>query len=231
MTDTSPILLWDVDGTLLRNGINAGDLYQQAIELTIGRVLEVDIPRVHGKTDGQIIWEALASNGLDARLHTEASAHLDALSLARHLGGSRREIAPGITRALTDFAARGFTNGILTGNSEKRTRYKLEGAALDVDLFDWQHSYFGDVAPLRSEITVLAAKELTGRIAVIIGDTPADGVGAAAAGFDFVAVATGFFGAEELRKTNAVLVVDDVHSGYDDVLHYLLARAELSLTF
>jgi len=48
-------VLWDVDGTLLLNGVNAGGLYGEALELAIGRPLERPVPRVHGKTDGQIL--------------------------------------------------------------------------------------------------------------------------------------------------------------------------------
>jgi phosphoglycolate phosphatase len=225
MTETSAVILWDVDGTLLRNGINAGGLYQEAIELAVGGPLAVPVPRVHGKTDGQIIWESLEANGLAKELHGAASTHLDELSLARHLGGSAREIAPGVLEILAALTARGYTHGILTGNSEKRTRYKFEGAGLDAALFDWRHSYFGDVAPLRSELTLRAAADLAGRTAIIVGDTPGDGIGADAAGFDFIAVATGFYTVEQLAETSAVLVVADLEQGAEAVMAVLSERA------
>ncbi|WP_354569328.1 HAD hydrolase-like protein [Glaciihabitans sp. UYNi722] len=231
MNDTEPdprlYVLWDVDGTLLRNGINAGGLYQEAIELAIGRTLAHPVPRVHGKTDGQIIWEALAANGLSPQLHPVVSGHLDQLSLDRHLGGSRREIAPGVVEAVRRFGERGFVNALLTGNSANRTRYKMEGAGLDTEAFDWKNSYFGDVAPLRAEITVRAAAELAGHRLVIIGDTPGDGIGADSAGIPFFAVATGHFSADELRETNALLVVDDLASGLPQVLDALVGLGSL----
>ena len=220
-------VLWDVDGTLLRNGINAGGLYQEAIQLAVGHPLEHPVPRVHGKTDGQIIWEALDANGLSPELHSIASNHLDHLSLERHLGGSRREIAPGVIEALRQFHQRGFVNALLTGNSANRTRYKMEGAGLDIEAFDWQHSYFGDVAPLRAEITLRAAEELAGHRLVIIGDTPGDGIGADAAGIPFIAVATGHYSADELRETNAILVIDDLLNGLPEVLAVLSELATL----
>ena len=206
-------LLWDVDGTLLRNGVNAGGLYGEAIELATGRPLAVPVPLAHGKTDGQILWEALESNGLPRDLHTAASAELDRLSLERHLGGSRREISPGISDALDAARRRGWTNALLTGNSANRTRYKMEGAGLDAALFDWEHSFFGDLSPVRSELTLRAAAALAGHAALIVGDTPGDGVGADAAGFPFVAVATGHYTTAELAETGAILVIDDLESG------------------
>ena len=205
----------------------AGGLYQEAIQLAVGHPLEHPVPRVHGKTDGQIIWEALDANGLSPELHSIASTHLDHLSLERHLGGSRREIAPGVIEALRQFHQRGFVNALLTGNSANRTRYKMEGAGLDIEAFDWQHSYFGDVAPLRAEITLRAAEELAGHRLVIIGDTPGDGIGAEAAGIPFIAVATGHYSADELRKTNAILVIDDLLSGLPEVLAVLSELATL----
>jgi phosphoglycolate phosphatase len=225
--DPRPHALWDVDGTLLRNGINAGGLYGEAIELAIGRPLENAVPRVHGKTDGQIIWEALAANGLPRDLHALASSQLDRLSLERHLGGSRREIAPGIVDALQAFADRGIVNALLTGNSANRTRYKLEGAGLDAELFDWRHSYFGDIAPLRAEITLRAAAELERHALVIIGDTPGDGAGADAAGIPFIAVATGHYSVAELRETSALLVVEDLARGLPEVLAALTELSDL----
>ena len=217
-TPLGSYLLWDVDGTLLRNGVNAGGLYSEAVELAAGRPLEFPTPLMHGKTDGQILWETLAVNGLDAGLHDAASAHLDELSLQRHLGGSRREIAPGILKALAATADLGWVNSLLTGNSSSRTRYKMEGAGLDVDLFDWDHSFFGDRSPVRSEVTLRAAAQLEGSRLVIVGDTPGDGIGADAAGIPFIAVATGHYSADELRATSAVLVVGDLATGFDDFL-------------
>jgi phosphoglycolate phosphatase len=224
-TALGKFLLWDVDGTLLRNGVNSGGLYSEAVELAAGRPLEVPTPLMHGKTDGQIIWETLAANGLDASLHDLASAHLDTLSHQRHLGGSRREIAPGIVEALAITADLGWVNSLLTGNSAARTRYKLAGADLDEMLFDWDHSYFGDRSPIRSEVTLRAAADLAGNQLVIVGDTPGDGIGADAAGIPFIAVATGHYSAAELRETSAVLVVDDLASGREAFLKALVERS------
>ena len=223
---TSPrYVLWDVDGTLVLNGVNAGGLYTEAIARAAGRQLEFPVPLMHGKTDGQILWEALDANGLSRELHSAASAHLDQLSLERHLGGARREIAPGIADAVDAVAAAGWTNALLTGNSAARTRYKMEGAGLDEGLFDWERSFFGDVSPVRSELTLRAASTLAGSTAVIIGDTPGDGIGAEAAGMPFIAVATGHYPVAELEQTAAVLVVPDLLTGLPATLAALAALA------
>jgi phosphoglycolate phosphatase-like HAD superfamily hydrolase len=221
----STYILWDVDGTLLRNGREAANLYHEAIELSAGRALPVALPQMHGKTDGQILSETLAAHGLDPGLHAVARAHLDELSRLRHLRGLHREICPGVREALATFAARGWINAILTGNSIARARFKIDGAGLPVDAFDWTHSYFGEVSPLRSELTIRAQEELLDDHKVIIGDTPGDDIAAQAAGIPFIGVATGVYPVDDLRETDAALVIEDLEVGLDAMLEYI-ARLE-----
>ncbi|HEY5321024.1 MAG TPA: HAD family hydrolase [Galbitalea sp.] len=210
-------ILWDVDGTLLRNGREAANLYHEAIELTAGRALPVVFPQMHGKTDGQVLAETLAAHDLDPQLHAAARHHLDELSRLRHERGLHREICPGVPEALDLVADRGWTNLLLTGNGENRARFKIEGSGLPVDAFDWAHSYFGDVTPLRSDLTIRARAALGGRL-VVIGDTPADEVAARAAGIPFIGVATGVYSADDLRGEGAIAVVDDLAAGLDEVV-------------
>ncbi|NEM89839.1 HAD family hydrolase [Galbitalea soli] len=217
----STYILWDVDGTLLRNGREAANLYHEAVELSAGRALEQLLPHMHGKTDGQILAETLAAHGLDAGLHETARHHLDELSRLRHERGLHREICPGIPEALDAFAARGYVNALLTGNSERRARFKIDGSGLPVDAFDWQHSYFGDITPLRSELTIRAQEELLDHRTVIIGDTPGDDIAAQAAGIPFIGVATGVYSVDDLRETGAALLIEDFDSGLDAVLEFL----------
>ena len=89
--------------------------------------------------------------------------------------------------------------------------------------FDWQRSYFGATARDRSEITGAARAALPDDTLVIIGDTPRDDEAAGAAGIPFIAVATGAFTVEELRQTEAILVVPDLVAGLDDVLAAIAA--------
>jgi len=217
-------ILWDVDGTLVRNGKDAGNLYHEAVELAVGHMIDNRLPNTHGKTDGQIITETLAAHGMDAALHSAAIDHLDELSRLRHAAGNHRVACPGALEAVAAAAAAGFTNGLLTGNSAARARYKITGAGFDADLFDWEHSYFGERSPLRSELTLRARAAVGDARVVIIGDTPNDDVAAQAAGMEFIAVATGAFTTEQLRETHAVVVVDDLVSGLNDVLSALSQR-------
>lgn len=212
------LILWDVDGTLVHNGKDAGNLYHDAVERAAGRTLGNRLPNTHGKTDGQIIFETLAAQGLGAELHESAIEHLDELSHLRHEAGNLRIAIDGSIDAVAAAHDLGWENGLLTGNSAARARFKVTGAGFPADAFDWQHSYFGERDPQRSDLTRRARAELGGdtRI-VIIGDTPNDGAAADAAGMEFIGVATGVFSAEELRATSAILVVDDLVTGIDAI--------------
>lgn len=212
------VVLWDVDGTILENGGRAGLLYDDAIRDVSGFEPAGDHPGEHGKTDAQIISERLAEYELDPGLLPRVSARLDELSEAGNAGAFARRLVPGVSEALDAVADAGWVNGLLTGNSPARVRFKFAGAGLAADRFDWQHSYFGDRALLRTDITRAAAQALAGSTAVILGDTPSDGSAADAAGFPFIAVATGVFDEDELRATSAVAVVPDLITGLPSVL-------------
>ena len=220
------IVLWDVDGTLLENSASAGSFYSRAIRDVAGVGPEPGSrpPAVeHGKTDAQIIVERLALWGGDPALLPAVSARIDELSDAYLTDAARRTPTPGMDAALLAVAAAGWTNGLLTGNSRRRARVKLQGAGVDTRAFDWDRSFFGDRATVRSELTSAARDALAGSTAVILGDTPADGAAADAVGFPFLAVATGVYGVEELAATSAVLVVPDLASGLDRLLGALAA--------
>ena len=211
-------LLWDVDGTLVRNGADAGNMYHDAVELAAGHPIGARLPNSHGKTDALVLQEQLAAHGLAPELHGGAVQHLDELSRLRHERGHHRELCPGVAEALAATAARGWVNCLLTGNSASRSRYKVTGAGLAAELFDWDHSWFGSLTPVRSDLTVQARRKLADDVLVVIGDTPGDDVAAAVAGIPFIAVATGVYLAEDLRETGAILVIDDLATGLEVLL-------------
>ncbi|WIB34769.1 HAD family hydrolase [Curtobacterium sp. MCJR17_043] len=202
-------MLWDIDGTLVRNAASPGNLYHLALERALGRDLPLLVGHQHGRTDAGIIVEHVRAHHLEDELVPTVSGHLRDLSEERHRSGDRRTPAPGAIDLVRHFAAIGWRNGLLTGNSAHRARIKLLGAGFDVDAFDWDHSYFGDEQVERSGVTALAAAALSGTRAVIVGDTPRDGEAADAVGIPFLAVATGVYDVDALRATSAVAVARD----------------------
>jgi len=217
------IVLWDVDGTLLYNSAKAGTYYHDAIRQVAGVGPSPDEPHAveHGKTDAQIVTERLDRWGGDRAHLAAVSQRLDELSDAYLTDAARRTAAPGVDAALHAVAEAGWVNGLLTGNSPHRARVKLAGAGVDVAAFDWDRSYFGDRAVVRSDLTAAARADLAGATAVILGDTPADGAAADAVGFPFIAVATGAYEQQALRETSAALVMADLEEGLPALLDVL----------
>ena len=217
------IVLWDIDGTLLLNSATAGAFYHDAIREVagVGPAPGESHAVEHGKTDAQILTERMERWGADLDLFDAVSTRMDELSDAYLTDASRRQAAGGVDAAVRAFAAAGWTNGLLTGNSRHRARVKLEGAGIDVTPFDWERSYFGDRLVRRSDLTAAARADLAGSTAVILGDTPADGEAADAVGFPFLAVATGAFTEEQLRGTSARVVIPDLESGLPALLEAL----------
>jgi phosphoglycolate phosphatase-like HAD superfamily hydrolase len=120
-----------------------------------------------------------------------------------------------VIQALDRLATAGHVNAVLTGNSRERAELKLISAGVDLGLFDWGASFFGETSDSRTELTeaaaALAAKR--GLRPIIVGDTKADGQAAQAAGIEFVGVATGNYTVTELRELPHLTVVEDLESG------------------
>lgn len=214
----STYILWDIDGTLIYNTPSAGVLYLDAIEHITGTRPTVPVPDPHGMTEGQLLLAILEVNGLDQGRLGDVLYQLDVLSREQHERGHVRDACVGASEAIAAVAARGWINALLTGNGPNRARYKLLAAGFDPEDFDWEHSYFGHQSPTRHHLTAGARSALTGHDAVIIGDTPNDGLAADSARIPFIAVATGIYSADQLRATSALVVVDDLEAGLPAVL-------------
>lgn len=214
----STIVLWDIDGTLIQNTPTAGTLYLEAIEHVTGVRPTVPVENPHGMTEGQLLTAILEANGLDPARLGEVLFDLDVISREQYERGQVRELCEGVEHALAAVAERGWTNALLTGNGPNRARFKLLAAGLDPADFDWDHSYFGHESPTRHHLTAGARDALGGHRAIIVGDTPNDGLAADSASIPFVAVATGVYAHEQLAATNAIAVLDDLTTGLDGLL-------------
>ena len=211
-------VLWDIDGTLIYNRPAAGVIYPDAIEYVTGTRPTERVQHPHGMTEGQLVRAILEVNGISESHLGAIFERIDVLAREEHEGGSPREAAAGVHEALHAVVARGWTNGLLTGNGPIRAKYKLLAAGIDPELFNPEHSYYGAESPTRHDLTAGARAALGERHAVIVGDTPADGLAADSAGIPFIAVATGVYSVDDLRDTSAVAVLENLQSGLETLL-------------
>jgi phosphoglycolate phosphatase len=231
------ILLWDIDGTLLRSTVQGG--YRRYFAATMKKVfgsagvLDEIIPS--GMTDTQIMYESLRAEGFTPeqifavkdRLLETFRAEMSAV-LAE--GGEPYEILPGAREILeeTDKSER-FVNALLTGNLSVAAEIKLKSIGL-WHFFAAAPNAFGEVSHDRSELAIEAGRlfrkayefDFDPRQFVVIGDTPNDIAAGRAVGARVIAVATGRnqaseklaahnpdFLFEDLRDTRRVLEILD----------------------
>ena len=205
---TAPILLWDIDGTLLAAGDGGLEHFHRALAAIVPGAAQSPLD-THGKTDWQIILELLDAAGVDRTMAEAVSAQLDANATV-FIDEARAGVLLNVPETLSELHERGLRNGLLTGNSERRSRLKLTGAGLDSGLIDWGKSYFGSRSPDRPGLAKRARAENPSARLLIIGDTPHDGMAALAAGIPFLALCTGKYRRAAFDDTPNVGIFDEL---------------------
>lgn len=207
------ILLWDIDGTLIRS-VRTGaykDYTIPVLEEIFGTSGQLATMRVSGMTDLQIIAEALSEEGyshhdIRQRIH-EVSQRLT--EEARRVTGNGEqffELLPGVRETLEALEAHPrYESALLTGNIEAMAYLKMELVSLDQ--FFTLPGAFGDESHDRRDLPALAAERICEYLKmnlkppqfIVIGDTPNDIACARHFGARAVAVGTGrFYSTEEL---------------------------------
>lgn len=202
------LVLFDIDGTLIRTG-GAG---VRAFDEAFAREFQVPNGTAHmnfaGRTDTSLIREAMQLHGVEPT--PERTQHFFATYaqlLHENLGKGKGHVCPGVPEFI-----RGLQSlpqppliGLLTGNIRLGAEIKLRHFAL-WDCF--VTGAFADDAEDRNHIAAVARKrgceqlgaELRGEEIVVVGDTAHDVNCARAIGAKPLAVGTGDGKLEELRN-------------------------------
>lgn len=227
------LILWDIDGTLIRSG----KVGRRAVEAGAALAASlVDVPAVEmsGKTDPQILREIfiaaeIAEDRIVELLPSAAQATERALADAE--ADLRRDgwVLPGVVEALDALAAReGVRQTLLTGNLTANAALKV--AAFDLlDYFDVEVGAYGtDDADRRALVPIalervrrLRGERYNPDEVWVIGDTPNDLACARAAGVRCLLVGTGAVGREAVEALGADATLRDL-TDTDAVLRILL---------
>jgi phosphoglycolate phosphatase-like HAD superfamily hydrolase len=200
------VLLWDIDGTLLRTGTAGNAAWCDAVAAESGREVSLDGFTTAGFTDLDIAHRLAAE-------HFSASPGVAERLLVCYLERLPGRLVPGCGRVLpnvreilgTAGGRPGLECALLTGNVERGGRAKLAHFGL-ADLFAW--GAFADGTRDRDEVARRALWEARSRhrdgleALLVIGDTPRDVACARAIGAPCLAVATGDFSRAELAATD-----------------------------
>lgn len=213
------LILFDIDGTLLRCGKQVAKHFLGALEAVFGGYQLPDRFSFAGKTDPMIAVELVRGLGLDeeeihARLPEARDLYVAAMD--RELDRDRMLLLPGVVELLDRLKQRReLTVGLLTGNWQGGARVKL--SRFDLERY-FSFGAFGDDARDRRGLVPVAMRRAEkhgeGPFAadeiLIVGDTVLDVDCARAAGARCLAVASGFTEAEELQAAGADWVFDDL---------------------
>src|SRR5688572_5189248 len=219
------ILLWDIDGTLIRS-TKVGSFKDYTIPMleevfgTAGRLPEM---RVSGMTDLQIVGEALKHEGfthdhIRERVHDLRESYMKAMHKFTGNGQEVFEVLPGVRevlQAVTDHPR--YQSALVTGNIEPAAYLKMEIMGL-ADYFTLPGA-FGDESHDRRDLPALAAERIRRQLQldlapeqfIVIGDTPNDIGCAKHFGARSLAVNTGRFYSEDvIRACNPDVLLPDL---------------------
>jgi phosphoglycolate phosphatase-like HAD superfamily hydrolase len=212
-----PIILFDIDGTLVRTGGAGKAAMEGALTSAFGVTELRDEVPYSGRTDVAIVADLLRVHGLAATPENCVRLRDAYLALLpTHLNEKGGEVCPGIPELLAALAGRpGMQLGLLTGNVRAGARTKLAHFGL------WEYfafGGFGDEHADRDDVARAALAAVRAHVggAVspadvwVIGDTPLDVRCARAIGANAVVVATGWHPADELKLCGPDLFFDDL---------------------
>ena len=205
------LVLFDIDGTLLRTDGAGRRAMEEAMREVFGRTGD-SAYRYDGKTDMQIAreqmrWAGVEDAIIDARMDDVLAAYVQRLDaeLARDASvASLCAGVPALLDALDDHAH--ATLGLLTGNIEHGARRKLTAVGLAFDRF--RVNAFGSDHEDRPQLPRVAQQRaerffgmpMQGSHMVIIGDTPADIHCGKSLGVRAIGVATGRYTVDQLAS-------------------------------
>lgn len=224
------LILFDIDGTL----ISAAGAGTEAMNRTLQEMTGIRNGFGHvncaGKTDPQIVREGAVTHNIDT--HERFMREFFAI-YPKHLEVTIRErrghVKPGVRDLLERLeAGNGFCSALLTGNWEEAARIKLGQFSLDhyfpFGAYGSDHEDRNQLLPAAIEkFKKYSGTELSPENCLLIGDTPRDVECAKVNGAPIIAVATGTYPIEHLRKTEADLVLEHLLD-HDRILDWISQR-------
>jgi phosphoglycolate phosphatase-like HAD superfamily hydrolase len=209
------VLLWDIDGTLLRS-MRPGafrDYTVPVLESIFGTAGRINEMRVSGMTDLQIIGEALRDEGVTAEhvrervaeIRTRFMIEMERVAATATAESPLFQLLDGAREILERVASHArYRSSLVTGNLEPAAHLKLRLVGLS-EFFQELPGAFGDDSHDRRDLPALAAARINARLKlnllpaqfIVIGDTPNDIACAKHFGARSVAVCTGRFDTRE----------------------------------
>jgi phosphoglycolate phosphatase-like HAD superfamily hydrolase len=220
------VILFDIDGTLLLSGSAGQHAIKKSLSSNFG-ISEPALVEIHGQTDRAIAAAFFSEHGIQDSDETWLQFRDVYLS---HLPNSLEvcvgRLLPGVQELLDGLNAMDqIALGLLTGNTERGARYKLQHYGID---HFFTFGGFGDHHLSRNDVAHLAVQSATQALGTapdpkhiwVVGDTPNDIRCGRAIDANVLAVATGSYSMEQLSEHHPNACLADF-SDYDQIIRVL----------
>ncbi|PSQ95454.1 MAG: HAD family hydrolase [Bacteroidetes bacterium SW_9_63_38] len=201
-----PLLLFDIDGTLVNVTGGVHSAVSHAIDTVTGRSVCTDGVTFAGRTDPAIFSDVLQASGvpdppavLNDVLHTYAECAQDTIE------ATDVDVLPGVRPLLSALSRRPDVRlGLVTGNIESVAHHKLRRAELgshfSVGAFGSDHANRNELPPMAvRRASSQGRTSFSVRDTIVIGDTQHDIRCARASGTRVAAVCTGTYARDDLH--------------------------------
>ena len=224
---SSRLVLFDIDGTLLHSAGCGHAATRLAVADVFGTPGLIDEVNFAGKTDWQILLEALQPAGITpGHIRDNLSRYNRIVSetIRTIISDFPVKPCPGAPEVIARLRHRSdVLLGLVTGNMEGIASIKLHAAGYDPSDFKigafgsegWKRAMLPPIAVERAQ--VLSGTHFAGKQIVIIGDTPEDITCAGSVNGRAIAVATGPFKPDQLRLHHPDFLFDSM-ANVEDVL-------------
>lgn len=218
------ILLWDIDGTLIKSENKS---FPSAHSLAIERVMAVKLnidETLHGATDLEVILYLAKINQIKISRNKFALIldELDCITLQKinKRENSQVSVQLGIRQVLDYLKSSNFSQGILTGNTQKRAQAKLEHVDL-TSFFSPKLFFCGGNFESRERLAESVNRKLIAKDIILIGDSPKDIFAAKKNNLKVIGVATGNYSESQLFANNPNLVISNFESDKEKFINFI----------
>jgi len=216
MTDKT-IIFFDIDGTLLHTHSAGREAFSRTLTQVFGDDRGLEEISFAGATDLDVLEQIMLTRGTRvSREQCDTFFKCLAVSLMETIANQQTVVFPGVRELLAALSRQQqVVVGLITGNTEQGARIKVGSAGIHehflLGAFGCEHADRESIARLA---LARAQAKIGGAVAparvFLIGDTPADITAAASIGAVSIAVATGNFNKEALRKAGADYILHDL---------------------
>jgi len=224
MTPEPGVLLWDLDGTLLRVKRENSTSPHKKVLKDQRFILKDSKVRLSGRTDFEIFLELTKGtfNHTNKEIFIPAFKALNKVSSELDKS-STFDLKPGVVDMLNLLTSKGWKHGVLTGNTLARLKAKIKKSGI-ANFFTEEYLFgceFGDSRVNIANKAQLHLSNTSESKVFIIGDTPHDIIAARSSYFQVISIATGDFSYDELSSYSPDLLLRDLSIDANVLIDFL----------